>query len=42
MQLSTIDRGLPYASWLFRHQSQLEAFLLGRMVLWGLVDVLGV
>jgi hypothetical protein len=38
VQLSTIGRGQPYASWLFRLQSLLEAYRQGQMGLWGLVD----
>jgi hypothetical protein len=38
--LSTIDRGQPYASCLFRHQSLPEAYQMGLKVLLGRVDEL--
>jgi hypothetical protein len=38
LQLSTIGRGQPCASWLFRLQSLLEACRQGQMGLLGLVD----
>jgi hypothetical protein len=38
LRLSTIGRGQPYASWLFRLQSLLEAYRQDRMGLLGLGD----